>query len=526
VSSIQSLNLADILSEHRRRWVDRTAAVDEDGKVRLTYPALDDRATRLANALLIAGVAEGGRVMWLGQNSFRLLELILAAAKTGAIVCPANWRLSPEELAFAIGDCDPAVVVWQEEEIGERARAARVLALGSALWLRHDPDGDGNSEYEAFLAAGAESEMDRQIDPASPLMMIYTAAFGGRPAGALITHTAIIAQSLVYGPARGITHDYRYLAVGPLFHVATLIDMFATFVMGGCNVFLPRNDPAEICRVIDAERITGAFVIGPAMEQLAQANQDRRYDLSSLVALPGSDSWNSLVTVDASPWGRKPYGFGQTETLGYATYSLLAMQGVGGMGHSSPVVRVRILDEPGQEVPNGEVGEIALRGLTVSPGYWNRPELTFQRQGQGWHRTNDLGRRERDGSISFVGPKGQLIKSAAENVYPAEVEACIRLHSAVKDVGVIGTPDPVWVQHVKAIVVLKPGHTATEAEIIEHCRARIASYKKPRIVVFAPEIPRAGFAIDYDRLNAEHGGGGYPGKGIASACSVALGLRS
>ena len=216
-----------------------------------------------------------------------------------------------------------------------------------------------------------------------------------------------------------------------------------------------------------------------------------------------------MVTVDDSPWGRKPFGYGQTETLGYATYSLL--NGSGPMGRSSPVVLARIVDEAGNEVPDGDVGEIAVRGQTVSPGYWNRPELNVQRQGQGWHRTTDLGRREVDGSISFVGPKGQLIKSAAENIYPAEVEACIRRHPAVKDVGVIGIPDPVWVQHVKAIVVLKPDAVATEADIVEHCRSLIASYKKPRIVAFVDELPRAGFAIDYAKLNAEYGGGGYPG---------------
>ena len=183
------------------------------------------------------------------------------------------------------------------------------------------------------------------------------------------------------------------------------------------------------------------------------------------------------------------------------------------MGHAAPIVLVRMLDEAGNEVPDGAVGEIALRGYTVTPGYWNRPDLNRQRQGHGWHRTNDLGRREEDGSISFIGPKGQLIKSAAENIYPAEVEACIRLHPAVKDVGVIGVPDAIWVQNVKAVVVLKPDHAATSDDIIEHCRARIASYKKPRIVAFASEIPRNGPAIDYAKLNALHGGGGYPGAG-------------
>ena len=546
MNPVTSIGLADILDEHRRRWPNNEAVVDEDGKIRLTYPQLAARAGGLAAALVGIGVGQGDRILWLGQNSFRILELILAAAAIGAIVCPANWRQSQDELDFIIADASPKLVVWQEAEIGERVRAMKAFGNRAAvaftptspppsrgrnmkeqalpldggglgggdvaakhpIWLRHDPDAVGVSEYEEFLGHYSNDLLD-SIDPALPLVMLYTAAFAGTPNGALITHNAIIAQSLVYGPARGIAADYRYLNVGPMFHVATLMETLATFVMGGCNVFVPRNDPVEICRIIDAEKINGAFVIGPAMEQLAEVNKDGRHNLKSLRALKGSDAWNAMVTVDDSPWGQRPFGFGQTETLGYATYSLLL--GSGGMGRSSPVVLARIIDEAGVEIPDGEVGEIAVRGPTVSPGSWNRPELTVQRQGQGWHRTTDLGRREADGSLSFIGPKGQLIKSAAENIYPAEVEACIRRYPAVRDVGVIGVPDPVWGQHVKAIVVLKPGESATETDIVEHCRALIASYKKPRFVIFVAELPRAGFAIDYARLNADHGGGGYPG---------------
>jgi long-chain acyl-CoA synthetase len=510
VNAVSAINLRDILEEHRRRWPNHEAAVDEDGKVRLTYPALAERVDRLTGALTQAGIGEGERILWLGQNSFRILELILAAAGIGAMVCPANWRQSPDELDFIVADAAPKLVVWQEPEIGERVRGTRAF-LKTGRWLRHDADGCEVSEYEAFLAAGEPIAAAGFTDPALPVVMLYTAAFGGTPNGALISHDAIIGQSLVYAPARKITASYRYLNVGPMFHVATLMETLATFVMGGCNVFMPRNDPADVCRIIEAEKIEGAFVIGPAAEQLAEANKDRRYNLKSLRALKGSDAWNAMVTVDDTPWGQKPFGYGQTETLGYATYSLL--QGGGAMGRSSPVVLMRILDEAGGEVPDGEVGEIAVRGSTVSPGYWNRPQLTAQRQGGGWHRTSDLGRREADGSISFIGPKGQLIKSAAENIYPAEVEACIRRHPAVKDVGVIGVPDPVWTQSVKAIVVLKPGESATEADIVAHCRASIASYKKPRLVTFVAELPRAGFAIDYAKLNADHGGGGYPGSG-------------
>ena len=146
-------------------------------------------------------------------------------------------------------------------------------------------------------------------------------------------------------------------------------------------------------------------------------------------------------------------------------------------------------------------------------GYFNRPELNEQRQAGGWHHTNDLGRVEADGSLTFIGPKTRLIKSAAENIYPTEVEGCLKTHPAVADAAVIGVPDRTWGQNVTAIVVLREGQEASAEDIIGHCRERIASYKKPKGVVFTDALPRNGFAIDYDALDASYGGGGYPGTG-------------
>jgi long-chain acyl-CoA synthetase len=150
-------------------------------------------------------------------------------------------------------------------------------------------------------------------------------------------------------------------------------------------------------------------------------------------------------------------------------------------------------------------------------GYWNRPDLNATRARGGWHHTNDLGRYEIDGSFTFVGPKGRMLKSAAENIYPVEVEAALRAHPAVADAAIIGVPDEVWVQSVKAIVVLRDGAAVTADELIEHCRTRIASYKKPRTVEFVDALPRVGFAIDYATLDAQFGGGNYPGGTTRSA---------
>jgi acyl-CoA synthetase (AMP-forming)/AMP-acid ligase II len=511
VDVLHGLTFADVLREHRRSRPKQLAVVDRDfGRdVRLTYAALDDRVNRLAHALTSAGVGSGDRVLWLGQNSFRVLEGLAAAAKLGAMFCPANWRQSADELAFVIDDVDAQVVIWQDEEIGDAVRGAGDLSSSSALWLQHDTDGDGS--YEAFMAGASSDDPGNTIDPASSLLLIYTAAFSGRPNGAMLSHTALITQGVVMGHLAEIGADYVYLNCGPLFHIGTLMTTLATFVAGGANVFTRRVDAEELCRLIEAERCTGAFLLGPTLDQVLEVNSDHRYDLTSLRAFRGKREWNEMITVDTSPWARNPGGYGQTEVMGMLTFNALADAPIGTHGRPSPVVQVRIVNPHDHDVPVGETGEIVARGPTVMNGYWNRPEENARRQRNGWHHTNDLGRRETDGKITFMGPATRMIKSAAENIYPAEVEGTIAKHPAVAECAVIGVPDERWTQSVKAIVVVKDGATTTADEIIEHCRAHIASYKKPRAVEFVEKLPRQGFAVDYEALDTQFGGGGYPG---------------
>ncbi len=543
MDSIRNLTLGDIIREHRRSWPLQTAVVD--GSTRLTYLELDDRVSRLANALVAHGVGVGGRVLWLGQNSFRIMEALLACAKIGAVLCPVNWRQTPEELAFVIDDSAPAIVIWQEEEVGEDVRAGRALARTSdARWLRHDtavhPAGADSAadSYEAFLASGAADDPEMEVGAELPVLQIYTAAFSGRPNGAQLSHLAIISQDLVIAMAQQITPQYRYLCSGPLFHIGCFMFTLATFHMAGTNVFVRRVVAEELCELIDRERCTGAYILGPTIDQIVEANRDGRYDLSSLRILGGRPEWVAMTSPDESPWGRRPGGFGQTEVMGMTTFTAFddpddpASRPLGTHGRASPVTSIRILDDDGAECRHGDVGEIAVRGLTVMNGYWDRADENARRTSNGWYRTNDLGRREADGSISFIGPKGRMLKSAAENIYPAEVESCLRTHPAVADVAIIGVPDDRWTQSVKAIVVLRDGNdgndgsdssdgndgnpvagspSVTAEELIEHCRTRIASYKKPRTVEFIDALPRKGFLVDYDALDEQFGGGAYPG---------------
>ena len=506
VDLLHALTLGDILRENRRSYPRRTAIVD--GELRLTWPEFDDRVNRLANALRAdAGVAQGDRILWLGQNSFRVLELLLAAAKLGAVFCPANWRQSPDEFAFVIDDTRAKVVVWQDEEIGDSVRAGRELAESTSdgRWLQHD-----SGEYEAFVEKGAHDDPALEVDPASPVLQLYTAAFTGRPNGALLSHWAVLVQDLVMGNLQRVDSEYVYLNSGPLFHVATFMTTLATFHFGGTNVFTRRVDAEELCRIIEAERCTGAFLMGPTIGQILDANQDGRFDLSTLRTFTGKPEWNAMVTVDDSPWARRPAGFGQTEVMGMLTLNAWGGGAAGSSGRPSPMALVRIVDPDGREVPPGDVGEIVARGPTVMNGYLHRDDLNAQRLAGGWHHTNDLGRREPDGSLTWIGPKTRLIKSAAENIYPAEVEGALQNHPAVQEAAVIGVPDPTWGQSVKAIVVLRDGSAATEDDLIEHCRSLIASYKKPKAVEFTDKLPRDEFAVDYAALDERFGGGGYP----------------
>jgi len=489
--TLRSTTLGDVLREHRRSWPRQVAIVC--GDARLRYPELDDRVSKLASVLRARGIEAAGRVLWLGQGCHRFIETWLAVAKLGGVVCPVNWRQSASELAFVLHDFAPRVVLWQDEELGEVVREARALAGGDAegaSWIQHD--GRGDDGYEALLERAAAADLDLEVDASSPVLCMYTAAFEGKPRGALLSHDALLVQALVNARYRDIDSTYVYLNSGPLFHMATFMFTAATFLAAGTNVMTRRADPERICRLIHDERCTGAFLMPPTIAEIARLNARGDYDLESLRAYAASPEWNAMVTLDTTPAGRAPGGYGQTEVTGLLTLGALG-------GRPIPLAQVRIVDGEGREVAPGEIGEIVVRGPTVMNGY-----LGGAAPGA-WHHTNDLGRREEDGAITFVGPMARLIKSGAENVYPAEVEACLRAHPAVAACAVIGVPDARWGQSVLAIVVLRPGLAAAVDELVEHCRARIASYKKPRYVEYVEALPRRGHGVDYEALERRFG---------------------
>ena len=506
MTAVRGLTLGDLLDENARRFPGRTAVVCGDD--RLSFPVFRENALRTASMLHGLGVGEQETVAWFGQNCHRYLETLFACAVLGAVLVPLNWRVTAAELEVLLDDAAPRVVVFQRREIGGVAEAVR--SSRAEPWIAIDDasaDGyDGRRDTAGIVGARAA------VDDSAPVVQMYTAAFAGRPRGAMLTHRGLIAQNLAQIIAFGLRTDDVHLCSGPLFHIFTLMIASAHFHIGATNVVLERVEPEELARLIDAEKVTAAMVMPPTIPAVVAAAKAHGYSLRSLRVppmppRPELEEWQSMT----SRLPGIPAGYGQTEVHGLATLNLLAPDGAGSSGITSPVALVRILDPEGNDVPPGETGEIAVGGPLVMAGYAGTAEGV---DAGGWRRCNDLGRREPDGTITFIGPKTELIKTGAENVYPVEVENALRAHPAVRDVCVIGVPDPAWGQAVKAVVEPADGEAVDTAALIEFCRERIASYKKPRHVDVVAALPRtAAGAVDREVVRRDHGGGGDVGVG-------------
>lgn len=502
---------ADVLREHRRSRPNDLAAVD--GALRLTWRDLDARVNRLTAALVKHGLVCGDRILWLGQNSVKLFEVMLAAARSGAFVVPANWRMSVAETRAVVDDLDPRIVFWQHAEIGDNHRAVQVQESRGRFWCQHD--GTDADCFDALLSEGLDEDRDLDIDPELPMLGIYTAAFEGRAGAALLSHTALMLQGLVCAQGQGIVPNSRYLVSGPMFHVGVLMGAIGAFMRGAVQVFAPRIDAEDMMRTIAAERVTHAYIPQPTALAIQHLAAGSSHDLSSLFADGDPAHWRStLVMPPDAPAAAMPGGYGQTELAGYLTQPWFGGEGA---GRPHPLAQVMIVDDDGNELPPGETGEIVVRGPMVMCGYYNRPDQNARRSLNGWHRTLDLGRRNGDGSLSFVGPKTRMIKSGSENIYPIEIERCLVGHDGVAAACVIGVPDAEWDQNVKAIIVRRAGSLVDAADLTAHCRAHIASYKKPRFYEFVDALPLLDSGEpDRDRADALYGGGGYPSRGNAS----------
>lgn len=478
-------SLYHLLQENARQAPDAPAVITAAGST--SHGDLLISVDRLASGMAARGIGRGDRVAILDQNSPQFLELYGACASRGAIAVPINWRLSSDEIRMVVTQTEPSMLAVGAGHLGQISGVAFPDGCLKTLI------GPGTSEgllplselYSDPINALAEIQAD------DPFVILSTAAVAGVPRGALLTHANFLAASQTLIDLLGITAADRHLAALPLFHVTGLGLSLLVLQAGGANVILESFDPSPASQMIDAHQVTLLADFPPILAMLLEARQAGGEHWSSLRLVLGLDAPDTIQRLLEETSAHFWTGFGQSETSGLVT-AMDVIERPGAAGRPLPGMQVRCVDERGEQVETGQVGEIAVRGPLVFAGYWRDLDASRYAGRHGWHHTGDLGRFDEDGFLYYAGrkPEKELIKSGGENIYPAEVEMAIEQLPGVAGCCVIGVADDTWGEAVKAVIETQPGVELSADEVRQAVADRIASYKKPRQVVFVERLPR------------------------------------
>ncbi|NVN51483.1 fatty-acid--CoA ligase FadD5 [Mycolicibacterium hippocampi] len=469
-----------------------------------TWRELDHRVTALAGALHRRGVGFGDRVLILMLNRTEFIESFLAVNKLGGIAVPVNFRMTPSEIAYLVSDCAARVIIT-ESVLAKVAVGVRDLdeTLGTVI-VAGGVDDDAALDYDGLLAEGGETAAPVDIPDDSPALIMYTSGTTGRPKGAVLTHNNLAGQAMTHLFTNGadINNDIGFIGV-PLFHIAGIGNIIFGLLLGRPTVIYPLGafEPGEVLDVLEAEQVTGIFLV-PAQWQAvcaAQRANPRTLKLRTLSwgAAPASDTLLKEMS-HTFPGAKILAAFGQTE-MSPVTCMLLgedALRKLGSVGKVIPTVSARIVDEDMNDVPVGQVGEIVYRAPTLMAGYWNNPKATADAFAGGWFHSGDLVRQDDEGYIWVVDRKKDMIISGGENIYCAEVENALAAHPDIVEVAVIGRAHPKWGEVPVAVVVLRSsletsaGAAPEPPELAEFLADRLARYKHPKAVEVVEALPR------------------------------------
>ncbi len=496
------------LSRRAQLSPDNTALIFRDE--RWTYSELNKLTNKVAHGLHALGVNPGDRVGFLGLNHPRFFFTLFAAAKLDAIFVPLNFRLTGPELTFIIRDAGLHTLVYEEAFI------SIVDSIRGDLSVREyvcAVEQSGARGFDSLLHDQRDADLDYPVAMSDVALIMYTSGTTGRPKGAMLTHGNIIWNNINAGLADDGTSQEISLVVAPLFHIGGLnVTPLMSFMKGATVVMEQMFEPGMVLENIEKYHITSMFGVPAMYLFMAQHPDFATRDLSSIRVLScgGAPVPEALIKIYGARGLPFNQGYGLTETSPFASFlpSSMATKKLGSAGIAPFFTDVKIVDDNGHHVPDGERGEIVVRGPNVMKGYWNRPDATAEVLIDGWFHTGDVGIRDSDGYFFIVDRKKDMIISGGENVYPAEVEDALYQHPGIKEVAVIGVQDPRWGESVRAVVVPKDGVSLTEQDVIDFSQDKLARYKQPKSVVFVDVLPRnpAGKVLKFD-LREKHGQG-------------------
>lgn len=490
----------------RQNWVnqlERHAMMQPDAPAlrfvgnTMTWADLRRRVAALAGALSGRGVGFGDRVMILMLNRTEFVESVLAANMIGAIAVPLNFRLTPTEIAVLVEDCVAHVMLTEAALAPVAIGVRNIQPLLSVIVVAGGSSQDSVFGYEDLLNEAGDVHEPVDIPNDSPALIMYTSGTTGRPKGAVLTHANLTGQAMtaLYTSGANINSDVGFVGV-PLFHIAGIGNMLTGLLLGLPTVIYPLGafDSGQLLDVLEAEKVTGIFLVPAQWQAVCTEQQARPRDLRLRVL-----SWGAAPAPDALlrqmsatfPETQILAAFGQTE-MSPVTCMLLGEDAIakrGSVGRVIPTVAARVVDQNMNDVPVGEVGEIVYRAPTLMSCYWNNPEATAEAFAGGWFHSGDLVRMDSDGYVWVVDRKKDMIISGGENIYCAELENVLASHPDIAEVAVIGRADEKWGEVPIAVAAVTNDDLRIE-DLGEFLTDRLARYKHPKALEIVDALPR------------------------------------
>lgn len=490
----------------RQNWVnqlERHAMMQPDAPAlrfvgnTMTWADLRRRVAALAGALSGRGVGFGDRVMILMLNRTEFVESVLAANMIGAIAVPLNFRLTPTEIAVLVEDCVAHVMLTEAALAPVAIGVRNIQPLLSVIVVAGGSSQDSVFGYEDLLNEAGDVHEPVDIPNDSPALIMYTSGTTGRPKGAVLTHANLTGQAMtaLYTSGANINSDVGFVGV-PLFHIAGIGNMLTGLLLGLPTVIYPLGafDPGQLLDVLEAEKVTGIFLVPAQWQAVCTEQQARPRDLRLRVL-----SWGAAPAPDALlrqmsatfPETQILAAFGQTE-MSPVTCMLLGEDAIakrGSVGRVIPTVAARVVDQNMNDVPVGEVGDIVYRAPTLMSCYWNNPEATAEAFAGGWFHSGDLVRMDSDGYVWVVDRKKDMIISGGENIYCAELENVLASHPDIAEVAVIGRADEKWGEVPIAVAAVTNDDLRIE-DLGEFLTDRLARYKHPKALEIVDALPR------------------------------------
>lgn len=496
--------LGDVARYHAEARPDAVALVFEGRET--SFADFDRHTNQVANALIAAGLKVGDRVAYVGKNSDHYFELLIGAAKAGVVTTPIGWRLAAPEIAYIVGDSEAKLVFVGPELIGHVEAVAAELTHRPVV-IAMEAEGAGEHRtFEAWRDAQPDTDPMTPIKTSDIAIQLYTSGTTGRPKGAMLTHDNMLAMRREaalrpldwnqWGP------DDVSLVAMPVAHIGGTGWGLVGLFNGAKGVVAREFDPTKVLDFIEKDRVSKMFMVPAALQIVVRLPRAREVDYSRLShILYGA----APIPLDLLRECMEVFGcgfvqqYGMTETTGTVVYLPPEDHDPAGntrmraAGLPMPGVEIKVIDEAGNSVPAGTVGEVAIRSLANMAGYWKLDEATKKTiDADGWLRTGDAGYLDEDGYLFIHDRVKDMIISGGENIYPSEVEALVGAHPSVKDIAVIGLPDDKWGERVHAVIVPRDGMAIKECELAEWAKDRLAGFKRPRTYAFITdaEMPR------------------------------------